>query len=271
MPRSTRVVLVLHGDPAMQSVVASAARPQALVTGVSGWTALAEAIKETPPSTVSVVDPYFGTATPGPAAELRMLLERMPSSSVIAALTVDETRARDVATLDDWGVAGIISVGHDDTPAAIQQRLANACAHPIKRLLGNILPPEISPHAYALIFAAADTTCEGGAVADLSEALGASPSTLLRRTEEAGLPNPRTLLQWMRILIAAKLLQEPERDVDHVARATGYASTGELRRVTQRHIGVTPAQLRDRAAFHLAAQRFTEALSGSTVDNSRRA
>ncbi len=265
MPHSSRVVLVLHGDPAIFSAVRAAATPHTIVSQVPDWPGLTAGIRETPPSTVSVVDPYFGTSRPGLAPELHALLQRMPSACVIAALEIEEGRARDVVTLDDWGVAGLITTGHDDTTEAIQQRLGDARAFPLKRLVGTILPPETSPQAYTLVFAAVDATCESGTVADFAEALGASPSTLLRWTEETGLPTPRTLLQWMRVLLATKFLGDPERDIEEVARATGYASTGELRRVTQRHLGMTPAQLRSPNALTLVADRFIAALSGSTV------
>ena len=225
----------------MRSVLESAAPSRTVVSSVPDWAALADGIKQTSPSTVSVVDPYFGTAGARLAPELRELLHRFPSASVISALDVRQERARDVALLDAWGVAGIITSGHDDTPAAIEQRLAEACAWPLKRLVGSILPPELSPHAYALILAAADVTCDGGKVADFSEALGASPSSLLRRAEEAGLPTPRTLLQWMRILLAAKLLEEPERGIEDVARNAGCAGVAPRWRSVSRRSSAVEA------------------------------
>lgn len=260
MPRNHRVVLVLHDDPTMQMVVADAASDQALVTPVPDWTALSAAIRETPPSTVSIVDPYFGAGSTAPAPELRELLQRLPSASIVAALSVTVDRARDVTLLDDWGVAGIISIGHDDTPSAVQLRLRETCALPVKRFLVSILPPTTAPDAYALVLSAAETTCAGGTVADLAAALGASPSTLLRRTEEAGLPTPRTLIHWMRVLLAAMLLDEPERGIDEIARASGYASPADLRRALQRHLQATPGELRTKRATELATHRFLAAL-----------
>jgi len=260
MPLRNRVILVLHPEPGVHAAIAGAAGKGSLVTAVEDWLSVEDALLASPPSTVAVVDPYLGGAGPGPASELHALLQRLPSSSIVPALEVTPERASDVALLDEWGVAAIISSGHDDTPAAISRRIGDARVRPLKRRLASMLPPETSPHAYTLLFAAADTMCDDGNAADLATALEASPSTLLRWCEAAGLPSPRTLLQWVRVLHAANLLEEPVRTPEAVARTCGYASAAELRTVTQRLLGSTPAQLRT-AGFQHTAARFLAALT----------
>jgi AraC-like DNA-binding protein len=215
-----------------------------LVTSVPDWSALEAAILASPPSTIGIVDPYEAGEENRPAPHLRDLLRRLPSASIVPALDVTPERASDVARMDDWGIADLISTGHDDTPEAIRQRLADACARPLKRLIATLLPSDTSPHAYLLLSAAAETICDGGTVADFSSALNVSPSTLLRWCEEALLPNPRTLLQWVRMLLAGNLLAEQPRTIENVASASGYATPAELRRVMLRLVGSTPAQLR---------------------------
>ena len=54
--------------------------------------------------------------------------------------------------------------------------------------------------------------------------------TVLRWAERAGLPAPRRMLAWMRILLAAVLLDDPGRTVLSVAHACGYSSDSSLRR-----------------------------------------
>jgi AraC-like DNA-binding protein len=259
MARRSRVILVLHALPQVHTAVAQGAPRGSLVGAVAGWDELETAIKVSPPSTVAIVDPYHGGTAAEPAAELYDLLQRLPSTSVVPALEITAERAADVARLDEWGIAGLISVGHDDTPAGVGHRLAEACVLPLKRLLAALLPPDAAPHAYTLLFAATEAMCDGGTVADLAEAVDASPSTLLRWAESAGLPTPRTLLQWVRVLHAARLLDEPIRSVESVARTCGYASPAELRKVMLRLLGHTPAQLRS-SAFDLASRRFLEIL-----------
>jgi AraC-like DNA-binding protein len=260
MSLRNRVILVLHPDQRVHAAIVEAAE-RSVVSRVDDWTALEDALLAAPPSAVSIVDPYLGSLDGGPSAELHGLLQRLPSASVVPAVEVTPERAADLARLDEWGIAGLISTGHDDTPAAIAHRLVDACVRPLKRLLAMMLPPEASPHAYTLLFAAADTMCDGGNAADLAGAVEASPSTLLRWCEEAGLPKPRTLIQWMRVLLAASLLGESPRSPDAVARTCGYASAAELRRVTQRLLGRTPAQLRNDGFAH-ASVRFLQSLSG---------
>lgn len=262
--RRERVILILHGDAAVKAAITSAANGS-LVSHVPDWDALSIAIITAPPSAVAVVDPYFGTSGSKQAFELRDLLHRFTSASIVPILKVTPSRASDVAMLDEWGIASIISTGHDDTPAAISHRLGDACVRPLKRLLASILPATTSPHAFPLLCAAAETIADGGTVADFASSVNASPSTLLRWCEEARLPNPRTILQWVRVLLSSKYLEEQERTIESIATSCGYASPAELRKVTLRLVGLSPAQIRTEGGFQTAAGRFAATLIRPTA------
>lgn len=56
---------------------------------------------------------------------------------------------------------------------------------------------------------AAETAATGGQAEDLAHVLSVTRRTLLRWSEQAGLPPPRRLMAWMRILLAAAMLDEP--------------------------------------------------------------
>ncbi|HEU4559052.1 MAG TPA: AraC family transcriptional regulator [Longimicrobium sp.] len=254
------MILVLH-TAAVQELIGRAAADGTLVSRVSGWPELDAAILTAPPSTIAVVDPYEGAEEAGPSRMLRDLLRRLPSTSVVPVLHVTPDRAQDVALLDEWGIAGVISTGHDDTASAVRHRLRDACVRPLKRMLASMLPASASPRAFTLLSVAADVVADGGSVSDFADALGASPSTLLRWCDEAHLPNPRTILQWVRVLLAAKFLDEEKRTLDSIAVACGYASTAELRKVMLRLTSFTPAQLRtSQTALEISSTRFLESV-----------
>ena len=103
-------------------------------------------------------------------------------------------------------------------------------------------------------------TAGRGAKLDLARQLRLSRRTLLRWCKRAELPPPRKLLAWMRILLAAELLDDPGRTVLTVAHACGYASDSGLRRVTQKFVGASPSELRRRGAF---ARRKIQRAAGS--------
>jgi AraC-like DNA-binding protein len=101
----------------------------------------------------------------------------------------------------------------------------------------------------------------GGRGKYLARALHLSERTVLRWTERAGLPPPRRLMAWMRILMAASLLDDPGRTVLSVAYACGYASDSSLRRAMQDFLGTIPTTLRREGAFARAAQVFLAELA----------
>ncbi|HEU0079759.1 MAG TPA: helix-turn-helix domain-containing protein, partial [Longimicrobiaceae bacterium] len=64
------------------------------------------------------------------------------------------------------------------------------------------------------------------------------------------------LLAWVRVLLAAELLDYPEQTVLSVAHSCGYATDSSLRRAVQEFTGFTPTELRRMGAFSTAADTF---------------
>jgi AraC-like DNA-binding protein len=176
-------------------------------------------------------------------------------------MEVRPERYNDLRTLGKWGVVQVISLDHDDTPFSIGQRLRAARGRPLRALLEEVLPPETSGRARAILEAATDVVIVGEHGRDLAGALHLSRRTLLRWCQRAGLPAPRRLLAWIRVLLACELLDDPGRTVLSVAHTSGYSSDSGLRRITQKFLGASPTDLRDGGAFRHAAAAFVKAMN----------
>jgi transcriptional regulator GlxA family with amidase domain len=118
----------------------------------------------------------------------------------------------------------------------------------------------MSGRARTLLMAAAEVVSMGGRGRDLARSLHLSERTVLRWSERSGLPPPRRLMAWMRILLAASLLDDPGRTVLSVAYACGYSSDSSLRRAMQDFLGTVPTVLRREGAFTRASRLFLEEL-----------
>jgi AraC-like DNA-binding protein len=227
------------------------------------WESLRAAISNAPPAALLVVDPYV----PGNgdvmqlSPQLRALLWEFPSATVLAAMELRPGRSHDVRTLGEWGVTDIISIGEEDTHEAISRRLRGAQGRPLQNLLQRCLPSAMSGRARTLLMAAAEVVSMGGRGRDLARALHLSERTVLRWSERSGLPPPRRLMAWMRILLAASLLDDPGRTVLSVAYACGYSSDSSLRRAMQDFLGTIPTTLRREGAFSRASRLFLEELA----------
>jgi AraC-like DNA-binding protein len=67
-------------------------------------------------------------------------------------------------------------------------------------------------------------------------------------------------MAWMRILLAAEMLDEPGRTVASIADACGYASDTALRTTLNMQLGKTPKVLRREGALAAASGAFLREL-----------
>lgn len=258
-------LLVLHGDASFRERVRAVSGDGFTYHHFGDWLPLAEAVRTSPPSALVIVDPY--AEGDGLSDQLRNLLLEFPSTALFAAMTVVPERLADLRMLGTWGVTQVISLGHDDTVTAMSRRFRMAQGRPLKALLEQVLPPETSARARALLDAAAEVVAVAGGAEDLARTLKMSRRTLLRWCQRAGLPPPRELLAWMRILLAAALLDDPGRTTLAVAQGCGYANDSGLRRVMSGFLGMGPRELRRKGAFKEASKAFLLALERARAAN----
>jgi AraC-like DNA-binding protein len=128
------------------------------------------------------------------------------------------------------------------------------------------LPRDLPLAAHGLLVAAARAVALGGRAGCLAASLRVSGRTLLRRTTEAGLPPPRRLLAWVRVLLAARLLDDPRETVTGAATRCGYTSATSLRRALEAFTAVPLARLRRSGAHATAARLFLEELSATAAE-----
>jgi AraC-like DNA-binding protein len=253
----------MHPNSAFRERVQSISAKSFRCRAVSAWPDLRAAAAQAPPSTLLVLDPYRKNArgiwklTP----ELRGFLWEFPSITVVAAIEVRSGCSHDLRTLGEWGVADVISIYEDDTAEGMLRRLWLAQGRPLQNLLARSLPASVSGRSRTLLMTAAEVVSMGGKGRDLARALHLSQRTVLRWAERAGLPPPRRILAWMRILLASSLLDDPGRTVFSVACACGYASDSSLRRAMQDFLGTIPTHLRREGAFERATNAFLQELA----------
>jgi AraC-like DNA-binding protein len=263
MPPPRRTLLIMHPNGAFQDRVRSVSAKSFQCQSVSTWPDLRAAAAQAPPSTLLLLDPYRQNArglwklTP----ELRGFLWEFPSITVVAAIDVRSGSSHDLRTLGEWGVADVISIFEDDIGEGMLRRLTLAQGRPLQNLLARSLPATVSGQSRTLLMTAAEVVSMGGKGRDLARALHLSQRTVLRWAERAGLPPPRRILAWMRILLASSLLDDPGRTVFSVACACGYASDSSLRRAMQDFLGTIPTHLRREGAFERATHAFLQELA----------
>ena len=125
MPPPPRPLLVLHTNGAFRERIRRVGPRGFQCTFLTSWDRLRQAVVDSPPAAILIVDPYLDSSSADPqlSPDLRALLWEFPSATVLAALEIRPGRSRDLRTLGEWGVTDIISLVEDDTHEAIYRRL----------------------------------------------------------------------------------------------------------------------------------------------------
>ncbi len=273
MRSTARPLLILHPDRGVRTRIRSAAPDRFHAEDAADWRELRNRVASAPPAAVVVVDPGFtaGSLEAQVAGELEDLLRSFPSATIVAALDATPDAHERLRVLGDWGIAEIIQLDDDRTGPAIRRRLLSARAQPMRRLLSDHEALQLTGRGRAILEAAVETVLQGGLPRDLADALGFSPSTLLRWCERSQLPNPRRLILWLRVIFAAALLDDPGHSVESVGVACGYSGDQALRRAIRAVLPMTPTELRERGAFETASRAFfAEVASLADLDADRR-
>ena len=265
MRAASRPAFVLHTDTRFQARLRQAAGRDFSVRPVGSWSALLAELNVASPVAVAVVDPYHGMGRrPQLAPELRELLRGHPSVAVLAAIHVSLESFADLRTLGEWGVVQVISLAEDNV-VALAKLLSSVRGRSVQSLLERAVPVSTSGRARSILTHAAEIASAGGHATDLARAMHVSMRTLLRWCEGAGLPPPRQILGWMRILLAAEMLEDPSRSVESIALGCGYAADSGLRRALRDFMNTNPKVLRRQGAFSTASAAFAQALCGSST------
>lgn len=225
------------------------------------WGELLALVPLLPPSAVVLLDCMPEKRSGRIPARFWELLLEFPSVAVVAALDVPRVAPELVGQMLSRGVADVLDLSLEDTPALAAQRLREAHARPFKRSVEDGLDRYPSARARTIIRAAAQVAATGGGAADLAAQFSVSPATVASWCAAAALPPPRRLQTWMRVLLAAFLLQESLRTTAGVAIACGYTSDRVLRRAFNRFLGCDARTLRGQGAFHTAMKEFNRDLS----------
>lgn len=254
-----RSILILHHHPVLTRAVALAGLERA-TRPASDWAALRMAFRESGPGAVALVDPYAGSATGEPARELEALLTDYNYLPIIAAMPT-RGRHRDVVQLTRWGITEVISLDEENVAQALRQHLLRAEGWALRTTVRRLLPEGFPGRATALVLRAADVASAGGNADDISRSLRVSRRTVSRWFRRSRLPAPRRLLAWLRLLRAARILDDTERTVATVARTCGYASDSNLRTALARFVGRSPRKLRREGALASVGVRFRQEIT----------
>src|SRR5262249_55533289 len=121
--------------------------------------------------------------------------------------------------------------------------------------------PLISTRVSEIVDYCLDHSGQSLNVRDVAAALGIDRRTIVRRLTEARLPGPRELIGWCRLLLVARLLDDPARSIEQTALALDFASAAAMRNMLYRYTGLRVNEVRENGGFRCVVHLFKRALS----------
>jgi AraC-like DNA-binding protein len=182
----------------------------------------------------------------------------LPMSAVISGAVMDYAKA---------GVSQLVFQGVDDLKAslrsAVDAALDQVSASALSEELESLVPATIVPFLrYCLEHARRDFTVE-----EVAAAMGVHRKTLVDRLKAARLPSPRAMIGWCRLLVAARLLDDPGRTVEQVALKLDFPSGAALRNMFKRYTGLKTTEVRENGGVHCMLHAFKRELAAVSAGN----
>lgn len=201
---------------------------------------------------------YDGTPT---LPSVRRLRHEYPSVPIVIYLPMSAVISGSVMEYAKAGVSQLVLQGVDDLKASLRSAMDSALdqmsAVMLSAELEPVIPPTMAPFLrYCLEHARRDISVEEVAVA-----MGVHRKTLVDRLNAARLPSPRAMIGWCRLLIAARVLDDPGRTVEQVALKLDFPSGAALRNMFKRYTGLRTTEVRQNGGVRCLVHAFKRELA----------
>ena len=199
---------------------------------------------------------------------VREIRDGFPSVPVVAYCALAPDTSRDILALARVGVNDLILRGVSDVGVALRSAIVSAQDHCGAKHIIEALAPMIPPSIVPFMGYCLEHARHALSVSEVATALGVHRKTLVDRLAAASLPTPSAMIAWCRLLLAARLLEDPGRSVEQVALLLDFPSGASLRNMLKRYTGLRPGEIREnggvRCVLHVMKRTLWPAVRGAT-------
>ena len=218
------------------------------------------------PVVAAVIDLHdYADPTFDPLRQFRM---RHGSAAMILYVASPPVAVRDVFEAGRFGFDAIMVAGHDDSAAQIVDVIERAMARGVVELVRPVVGGA-TPVARDAALAVVARAYERLSPETLARLLGVRRRALTDSLAEGGMPAPQRLIAWGRLIMAARLLEDPDRKADAIAMTLDFPSGSAFRNACQRYLGCTPQEVRARGGAAYVIQAFASELSSGSGANAQ--
>lgn len=191
---------------------------------------------------------------------VRELRDEFPSVPVVLYCSLRPENARHVLDFARAGVNDLILRDVDDLRLTLRQALMRAEEHCTAGYVVEQLWDGPPHPVLNLVRACLERGRRALTVRELAKDLGVSRKTLADWTRAAGFPPPEAIISWCRLMVCARLLEDPGRSVTQVAMLADFPSSTSLRNMLRRYTGLRPVEIRENGGLRCVLHAFKRAV-----------
>jgi len=261
-----RRVLACALDAQQRARLAAALSTRAQTEAVATFDGL-RALLKAPPRVAAVV---VGAREPGGESARRIvreLAQAWPTTPIVVYCHTNWRQDTDIRELAASGAHQFVFAGVNDGVLALRAALATArrqsAAERVMHHFAPIVPAPLH-HVVEVALTRADAVTE---VSALAAALGVHRKTLFNMCRRAKFLGPAELLVWVRLALAAYLLETTRRSIERLANELAYPSPNALRNAFRRRVGRPPSEVRSTDGLQAVLDAFARRVSAHRSDS----
>lgn len=187
---------------------------------------------------------------------VRQIRSGYPSVAVVLYCALTPATSREMLEFAKAGVNELVLKDLDDVrgplASALTEAVNNRSAMVIFEEIESLVPPNVAPMIrYCLENGRRPLTVE-----EVASALGVHRKTLVDRLSSAGLPAPSAIISWCRLLVSARMLEDPARTVEQVALLLDFPSSTSMRNMVKRYTGLRTTEVRENGGLRCVLHAF---------------
>jgi AraC-like DNA-binding protein len=233
-----------------------AVRGRAILEQVDTVVALEQLVARSVPRVSAVVAEPFDIHRTPVAPTLARLRAEYPGVALIGFCQPSHRHSSEIIAMARAGVHELVFRGVDDSGDTFRQTLARASQTSAAREVLNALRDVIPADAMSIVETCVQYAWPDFSSRALAQVLGMNVKTLVKHCRANGLPSPGALLNWVRLMVVAYLLEAEGRALEHVASAFGLESASPLRNLMKRYTGLRSLEVRTGGGLKVVIEAF---------------
>lgn len=193
---------------------------------------------------------------------VRELAAQYPSIPVLLYWTVTSLTSREMLEFAKAGVSELLLRDVDDVRGSLQDALRAAVDRRSALAVYDEIAPLVPANVAAMIRFCLENARRALTVEDVAAGLNVHRKTLVDRLKAAGLPAPSAVIAWCRLLVSARMLEDPGRSVEQVALLLDFPSGTSMRNMVKRYTGLRTTEVRENGGLRCILHAFKRELQG---------